>query len=382
MMEDETKNPVQDREKTDESLRTERRNTDSAMTERRAELEKDADALVGLARDQADAVLDTARDKADQDLDSADRGARERAAIVTARAWQDAVLEDERAIADEALRRERAEHSRILALLLPLERETTDRHLLIERARSDDRLAQRDDFMGMVSHDLRNLMCGVVMEAALLSDKASESEEGRRTVAAMNRLQQYAARMNRIIGDLIDIVSIDAGRLSIRPASCAADALLTEAVGAFAASALEKGIFLGFETVGGSLKADFDYQRMLQVLANLISNALKFSPRGGKVVVRAERAAEALHFSVSDTGMGIPASMLEAVFERFWQVGKNDQRGLGLGLYISNCIVEAHGGRIWVESKLGEGSSFHFTIPVCSCAWLDATEPSSPEPDR
>jgi signal transduction histidine kinase len=366
-MEDETKNPLRDREKTDESLRTERRNTDNAMTERRADIEKDADALVGLARDQADAVLDTARDRADQELDSAERGAQERAAIVTERAQQDAVLEDERAIADEALRRERVEHSRILALLLPLERETTDRHLLIERARSDDRLGRRDDFMGMVSHDLRNLLCAVVMEATMLSDQASESEEGRRTVAGMNRLQQYAARMNRLIGDLIDIVSIDAGKLSLRPESCDADVLIAEAVGAFAASASQKGMFLGSETVGSILKADFDHQRMLQVLANLISNALKFSPRGGKVTVRADRAGDELHFSVSDTGMGIPAGMLEAVFERFWQVGKGDQRGLGLGLYISKCIVEAHGGRIWVESRLGEGSSFHFTIP--SAVW-------------
>jgi signal transduction histidine kinase len=365
---DETKNPLRDRERTDESLRTERRNTDRAMTERRADIEKDADALVGLARDQADAVLDTAREKADQQLDSAEPGTQERTAIDTERARQDAVLEDERGIADETLRRERVEHSRILTLLLPLERDATDRRLLTERTRSDGRLAQRDDFMGMVSHDLRNLLCAVVMEASFLSDKASESEEGWRTVAGMNRLRQYAARMNRLIGDLVDIASIDAGKLSIRRESCDADALLTEAVGAFAASASEKGIFLGSETVGGIVKADFDHQRMLQVLANLISNALKFSPRGGKITVRADRAGDALHLSVSDTGTGIPASMLEAVFERFCQVGKNDQRGLGLGLYISKCIVEAHGGRIWVESRLGEGSSFHFTIPgVVSC---------------
>jgi|SRR5579864_2453752 len=359
-----TKDPLRDREKTDESLRSERRNTDGAMSERRAELEKDADALVGLARDQADAVLDTARDKADQqELDSAGRGVHAHAAIVIERAQQDAALDDERAVADETLRRERAEHARILAQLLPLERENTDRHLLIERARSDDRLTQRDDFMAMVSHDLRNLLCAVLMEAALLSANAAASEEGRRTVAAMNRLHKYAARMNRLIGDLIDIVSIDAGKLSLHPERCHADALLAEAVEAFAGSASEKGISLGSETVAGVLAADFDHQRLLQVLANLISNALKFSSRGGKITVRADRDGDALHFSVSDTGMGIPASMLEAVFERFWQVGKNDQRGLGLGLYISKCIVEAHGGRIWVESSFGEGCSFHFTIP-------------------
>ncbi len=104
------------------------------------------------------------------------------------------------------------------------------------------------------------------------------------------------------------------------------------------------------------------------MLANLITNALKFTPRGGRVVVRGGRVGDDLEFSVSDTGAGIPGNMLEAVFERFWQVGKNDRRGLGLGLYISRCIVDAHHGKISVESKLGEGSVFHVEIPAASRA--------------
>jgi signal transduction histidine kinase len=103
---------------------------------------------------------------------------------------------------------------------------------------------------------------------------------------------------------------------------------------------------------------------MLQVLANLITNSIKFTAQGGSIWVRAERAGDELRFSISDTGAGIPDHMLEAVFERFWQVDKNDRRGLGLGLYISRCIVEAHRGRIWAESRLGEGSRFWFTLPA------------------
>ena len=130
--------------------------------------------------------------------------------------------------------------------------------------------------------------------------------------------------------------------------------------------ASEKGITLKCEPVEGALLANFDHDRMLQVLANLITNALKFTPKGGAISIRGEQAGAELRLSVKDTGSGIPDNMLTAVFERFWQVNKNDQRGLGLGLYISNCIVEAHHGKIWAQSKLGEGTVFHCTIPAAA----------------
>jgi signal transduction histidine kinase len=243
------------------------------------------------------------------------------------------------------------------------------RNLLRLKAYSDNALAHRDNSMGMISHELRNSLNGIVLNATLLSEEASESDEGRRTVEGMKRIQRYAALMNRLIGDLVDVVSIDAGKLALQPERCDAVALLTEAIDACAQAASEKGISLESETVEPALLADFDHERMLQVLANLITNALKFTPRGGAIVIRGERAGDQLRLSVSDTGKGIPSNMLAAVFERFKQVGKADQRGLslglglGLGLYISKGIVESHGGKIWAESKLGEGSAFHFTIP-------------------
>ncbi len=353
-----------ERDQTDESLRTERKNSDHVMADARSNVQENADAVVERARKQADAVLDAARDKADQKLDTVAPQAAELAAVVKERAREDQVLEDERATADRRLMRERAEQARTLARLLPLEREKTDRYLLTERARSDDALAHRDDFMGMVSHDLRNLLSGIVMNAMLLAEEASESDEGRRTVDAMKRIERYAARMKRLIGDLVDVVSIDAGKLAMQPKRGDAAVLLTEAVDAFAQAASGKGVSLRSGVAAGVLTADFDHERMLQVLANLITNALKFTPCGGSVVVRGERVENVLRFSVSDTGTGIPGDMLEAVFERFCQVGNNDQRGLGLGLYISKCIIDAHGGKIWVESELGGGSAFHFTIPA------------------
>ena len=368
VQESEGEKPQPEREKTDESLRAERKNTDQAIADKRTEIEEEADQLVERARVQADAVLDAARDKADQKLATADPKVEVegRKANQKERALEDRVLENERATADEVLQREREQEARSLASLLPLEREKTDRYLLTERVRSDTALAHRDDFMGMVSHDLRNLLGGIVLNAESLSEAASDSEEGRRTVAGMKRVQRYVARMNRLIGDLVDVVSIDAGKLAIVPIRCDAKALVTEAVDAFAFAATEKGVSLKSETIEAELVANFDHDRMLQVLANFITNAIKFTPRGGAIVVRSDRTGDAVQLSVRDTGPGIAANMLTAVFARFWQVTKNDQRGLGLGLYISKCIVDAHGGKIWAESKVGEGSAFNCTIPAAA----------------
>ena len=351
------------REQTDQSLRAERQTTDQALVERLAGSEKRADDVVEHARERADAILDTARERVDRKLDAGEPGAGVRDAIGSGRALEDEVLHDERALADEVLRRSREDQALILAELRPLEREQTDRDLLTERSHADDQVANRDDFLGMVAHDLRSLLCGVVLEASQLSKRATDSAEGRQTLAGLKRLQRYAASMNRLIGDLVDVVSIDAGKLAVHPKRGDAAVLLAEAVDTFRPAALEKEIVLRLETGTPVLMADFDRERILQVITNLISNALKFTGHDGSVVVRGERLARGLQVSVTDTGVGIPGPMLEAVFERFWQAGENDRRGLGLGLHISKCMVDAHGGRIWAESQIGAGSVFVFMIP-------------------
>jgi len=352
-----------ERVKTDDSLRTERINADRVLAETRVRLEETADGVIERARENADAVLDAAREKADSTLEAAVKPAPASHAIARERAIEDKALELERAAADGILSRQREEQTKLLAALLPLERQKTDRHLLTERARSDDAVAHRDDFMGMVGHDLRDLLGGIAGHARLLAKQASDSDEGRRTVAGMAHIDRYVARMNRLIGDLLDVVSIDAGKLAVHCQQGDVNLLITEAVEAFAHVAQEKGISLAAESSEPSLPANFDRERLLQVFANLVSNAIKFTERGGAVTVRGERTGNEIHISVEDTGAGISSESLEAVFERFWQVGKNPQRGLGLGLYISRYIVNAHGGRIWVESKRGAGSAFLFTIP-------------------
>ncbi len=356
--------PSPEREQTDEGLREEREKTDRALRERQQMVEEDADAVVDRARENADALLSAAREEADRQFEQTAARGTPVSTIDEERALEDAALRDERAAADDRLRRERDESVRALKRLLPLERDATDRYLLTERNRSDDELTNRDDFLGIVSHDLRDLLSGIVMSAALLAKRAAKSADGGETLAETARIQRYAARMNRLVGDLVDVASIDAGKLAVTAVRADASRLVNESLGMFEGAASAKGVRLEADPATGPLWAAFDHDRMLQVFANVLGNAVKFTPSGGRITVRSEPSEGEIRFCISDTGAGIPGDLLEAIFERFWQVGKNDRRGLGLGLYIARCIVEAHGGRIWAESTLGEGSEVSFTLPV------------------
>lgn len=354
--------PTQSTERcrTDDSLRAERLNTDDALTGDRVCAEREAAGVVDEARALADAVLKAARAKADEESGPPRRSA-EIAAVSGDRARADHTVRGERAAADVALRRERLERADILAALLVHERAATDEHLLTERARSDDAVEHRDDFLGMVAHDLRNLLNGVVLsvEELRLVGGAPTPQQ----VAARNRIRRHVARMNRLIGDLVDVASIDAGKLAMVPASGDAAALVAETVEAFQPAAREKGVCLSAEAAPGVVRAEFDHDRLLQVCANLVANAIKSTPPAGEIRVHVQARPREVRFCVRDTGVGIPGPLLEAIFERFWQAGANDRRGLGLGLYISKCIVEAHHGRIWAESEPGKGSRFYFTLP-------------------
>jgi signal transduction histidine kinase len=354
--------PRNEREKTDESLAGERAKTDAALAER-VVIEEKADAVLERAREDADEVLAEARDQADYKLERA--GDRRHDTLAEERAREDEALADMRARADEILRAERAAKARLLVKLLPLERNQTDQHLLTERARSDAALANRNDFLGMVSHDLRDLLSGILVSLATIEQQGSASESGTNTRVAVERIQRAAGRMNRLIGDLVDIAGIDAGRLSVVPAPASADDAIREAIDTWQPHAQAKDILLEARAECRA-SAAFDRERILQVIGNLVTNAIKFSPPGGTISVGCEAHGSEIRFSVKDAGAGIPADDREAIFERFWQVGKNDRRGLGLGLYISRCLVEAHGGRIWVECEDGAGSDFLFTIPTGS----------------
>lgn len=249
-----------------------------------------------------------------------------------------------------------------LLRLLPAERENTDQLLLTERERSDQVLANRDDFLGIVAHDLRSLLNTVAMGAEIIEQDASRNGVDDPTARMAQRIVRTSRRMNRLITDLIDVSSLEAGKLSVELTRGDVGALVAEAVESYRPSAQAKEVSLELGDVEHEAMAFFDHDRIVQVLANLIGNAIKFAHAKGMIFVGVAHDGDAVRVSVRDDGPGIPPGQTESIFERFWQVGDGDQRGLGLGLYIARGIVKAHGGEIWVESELGKGSKFTFTL--------------------
>ncbi|HEX7479193.1 MAG TPA: HAMP domain-containing sensor histidine kinase [Polyangiales bacterium] len=311
------------------------------------------------ARERADRVLAAARAKTDRHS-----SVHTPEAVAHERDVEDRAVQKERVRADDTVRAERAEH----VAELSLEREETDRDLSNERERADTALATRDEFMGIVSHDLRNMLNLMILYAGLIADGAALEARAEQVVEYARRIKRSGDRMNRLIGDLVDVASIEAGALAVTRELADPSIVVMESVDAFHAQAAAAGISLVADIAQPCPHLLFDPARLLQVLTNLLSNALKFTTANGKVVVRVEVSGAELRFAISDTGIGIPPDKLEAVFERFLQITKHDRRGLGLGLYISKCIVQGHGGRIWAESKLGEGSTFYFTLPLTAPA--------------
>ena len=354
------------RDETDDSLRVERDKTDTELERREKAAASEADDVVRAARSRAVAVIEEARATADERTEEK-RSPSNADALAEDRASEDAALRAEYRTADAQTIDERTGRIRALEALVGHERADTDERLLVERHRADTALASRDDFLGMVSHDLRTLLSNISLGAAVLVRQATDDEAGARVRHEADRIQRVTARMNRLVGDLVDVVSIDAGKLHVSPRPEDPHRLVTEMEGAFHAAAAAKGLLFTTHVAPGVMRAQIDFDRVLQVLANLVSNAIKFTPSGGSVALRVERVEPArafVRFALTDTGEGIAADKLPAVFERFWQALSADRRGLGLGLYISRCIVEAHGGSIGAESIPGRGSTFHFTLPV------------------
>jgi signal transduction histidine kinase len=264
-----------------------------------------------------------------------------------------------------SIERDESERRRLaLVKLIAFERDETDLRIEIERERAEQALATRGDFLAMVSHDLRALLGGIALSAELLKTIDGSGDPMVKVVSYAERIQRFSARMNRLVGDLMDVASIDSGKLALGLARRDAALLLVDSMDAFEPAALAHGVSLTCERVSDLGAVACDHERILQVLANLVGNAFKFTPRGGQIVIRCERRDDELCFVVSDNGQGIPRDLLETIFTRYFQTIDGDRRGLGLGLFISKSIVEGHGGRIWAESTVGEGSTFYFTLPA------------------
>jgi signal transduction histidine kinase len=224
-------------------------------------------------------------------------------------------------------------------------------------------LGTRDHRLAIVAHDLRGPLSNAVFAAGLLQLRVQEGGlEGVDRV--FDVLFRSTRHMTRLIEDLTDVVGMQQGRLSVDPAPVATAALVNEIVAAHAGRAAELGIVLTTHLEAGSEWIEADQTRMLQVFSNLLGNALRHTPPGGNIQLSAVREGEFVHFAVVDTGSGIPAHVVDHIFEPFWRGDHEAGRGLGLGLPITRGIVEAHHGRMRVQSQPGVGTEIHFTIPA------------------
>lgn len=218
----------------------------------------------------------------------------------------------------------------------------------------------RDDVLAIVAHDMRNPLDRISASVAVLLDN---------TLAATSRahllgvMQRTVADMNRLVRDLLDATSIATGRLSLERRRVDVTAVLESVCEIFSAQAIAKSQRLSWHA-DGPLFVDADHGRLMQLLGNLLTNAIRLTPSGGRIDVRADSAGDLVQFSISDTGPGIRSSDIPLLFERFWQGKREDRGSSGLGLAIARGIVDGHGGSIWVESEVDQGSTFHFTLPV------------------
>jgi PAS domain S-box-containing protein len=222
----------------------------------------------------------------------------------------------------------------------------------------------RDDVLAVVAHDLRNPLNTVTMAIGLMLENTPvERTQERRQVEIVRRA---ADRMNRMIQDLLDVKRMESGRLAIDLRPEDVDVIINDMIEMLRPLAVGSSIALEASVPEGLPPVLADSARIQQVLSNLVGNAVKFTPRDGRITVCAEQIEGEIRFGVIDTGPGIPPEQVPHIFGQFWQASSSDRRGIGLGLAIAKGIVEAHKGTIWVESQVGTGSTFYFTLPTAT----------------
>ena len=273
---------------------------------------------------------------------------------------------------DRSRRREvaRREHAEALAV---------ENARLYEEAQHAVRV--REHILAIVSHDLKNPLGAIMMTAETLARGGGKHEPpGPEVVQAVGRIRRATERIGRIIGDLLDFASIETGNLAIARQPCDPGPILDETLASFEGIAQKKQQRLTVQVEPDLPKVYCDRDRILQVLSNLVGNATAATPAQGTIRLRAEKRGEGVLFAVSDSGPGIGQDDLAHLFERYWRSGEAQYEGQGLGLAIVKGIIDAHRGRIWVESARGSGATFFFTVPVASTAGGSPAGPPGPSP--
>jgi PAS domain S-box-containing protein len=253
----------------------------------------------------------------------------------------------------------------------------TERIELLDRERAAREKAEaavltRDEVLAIVSHDLRNPLNTISLAVGALESGDVPAEDVPRTIKVFRRAVD---RMNRLIADLLDVAKLEAGKkLAIQPERLDIKSVVSETCDGLAAEAERKLQNLECQIADDLPPVSGDRHRLIQVLSNLVGNALKFTGEGGRVTVAVQRGDDGVVVSVTDTGPGIPPENLAQVFNPYWQARQTARFGAGLGLAIAKGIVEAHRGRIWATSAPGTGSTFSFTLPAVDGSAEDGSD--------
>jgi signal transduction histidine kinase len=240
-------------------------------------------------------------------------------------------------------------------------------HDITERKRVEEereRLQQRmEDFMRSISHDLRNPLSVMIGHAGLLVSALEQVYPDEQMLFSVHAIQRSGQQMTVMIEDLVDVARFEGGKLELVRTAIAVQDVLPEWLRRHAETMSTERVVLQLPANIPAVSANAN--RLERIFTNLFSNALKYSDPGAPVLVSARQSEEMVAVSISDQGPGIPAEDVPHIFERFYRVKRAEKtEGVGLGLFITRALVEAHGGRIWVSSESGHGSTFTFTLPV------------------
>lgn len=233
----------------------------------------------------------------------------------------------------------------------------------LARKAAEEAIKMREEMIALVSHDLRNPLSVIIGNCELMKRNKALDPSLNKMIEAIKRSANF---MNTLISDLLDINKIEQGHFSIEEGMAIHDVetIVKEICEHQGVLAKEKNIHFEVNIAANCPMVPLNFKQVQRVFQNLIGNALKFTPAGGVIRVKAELADQNILFTVEDSGCGIEKDFLPLIFNRFAQEKKMDQLGSGLGLPIAKGIIEAHGGKIWVESELGKGSKFSFTLPI------------------
>jgi signal transduction histidine kinase len=259
----------------------------------------------------------------------------------------------------------------VLVTLARLCAQALDRGRLFEvteqaRAEAERAVRAREDILAIVSHDLRNPLAAINMKARLISRiiEGGGDPTGERVGHQVEGIIHASQQMNRMVQDLLDLARVESGQLfNIEREQRNPTELAVQAVQLLEPLATARRLALDTDLNLAEVSLLCDGDRIVQVFSNLIGNAIKFTREGGTITVRGRRLAQEVIFSVTDTGEGIPEDELPHIFHPYWQA-QADRKGIGLGLSVAKLIVEAHAGRIWAASRVGQGSTFSFALPA------------------